>query len=76
MANRRDMYSAHGRLIGWIEEDANGRINAYGWNGKLYGFSYNNVCYNQHGQYIGEGVQLIAMDLIQDFMKEFPGDYF
>ena len=76
MANRKDLISAHGRLVGWIEEDCNGRINAFGWNGKLYGFMQNNCCYNQYGQYIGEGIHMIGFDLIQDFMKEFPGDYF
>ena len=76
MANRKDLISAHGRLVGGIEEDCNGRINAFGWNGKLYGFMQNNCCYNQYGQYIGEGIHMIGFDLIQDFMKEFPGDYF
>ena len=41
MANRKDLFSAHGRLVGWLEEDAVGRVNIFGWNGKLYGFSYN-----------------------------------
>jgi len=73
--NRRDIYARSGRLMGWIQEGASGRIEAFGYDGRFHGYYYDGKSYDGDGRYLGDGYELLFMSAIADYQRQYPGDY-
>jgi len=74
MSERKEIRSQSGKLVGWITSEADGRVCAYGWDGRYCGYFHNDAAFDEKGQYIGNSPILLAANMGQAFLEAFPGE--
>ena len=74
MSERKEIRSQSGKLVGWITTEADGRVCAYGWDGRYYGYFHNDAAFDDKGQPIGNSPMQLAVNMGVAFLVAFPGE--